>query len=110
MITILTKDFEEENFSLHQEAEMAIGADFVKITPKACEEVKKLVAAEGNSDIGLRLGVKGGGCSGFNFTLDVVEGKTDADESWDYDGVTVICDPRSYIYLKGTTVDFKDEL
>ena len=43
---------------------MAVDIDFVKITPKASEEVIKLVTAENNPDIGLRLGVKGGGCSG----------------------------------------------
>ena len=48
---------------------MAVDIDFVKITPKANEEVIKLVNAENNPDIGLRLGVKGGGCSGLSYDL-----------------------------------------
>ena len=70
----------------------------------------------------LRVGVKGGGCSGFSYLLDLTENKKDSDEEWDYefqierDGktesfkITVICDPMSYLYLNGTIVDFKDEL
>lgn len=58
----------------------------------------------------LRVGVKGGGCSGYQFSLDITETKNDTDEEWDNDGITVICDSRSHLYLDGTTVDFKDEL
>ena len=45
---------------------MTVTSDFVKITPKASEEVTKLVKAENNPEIGLRLAVKGGGCSGLS--------------------------------------------
>lgn len=58
----------------------------------------------------LRVGVKGGGCSGYTYTLDITEVKADSDETWGYDNITVVCDPRSHLYLDGTEVDFKDEL
>ena len=66
----------------------------------------------------LRVGVKGGGCSGFSYILDLTETKKEGDERWDYDfdldgtsfTLAVICDPKSYLYLNGTTVDFKDEV
>lgn len=70
----------------------------------------------------LRVGVKGGGCSGFTYLLDLTENHKDSDEVWETehqierDGQTesfnlkVICDPKSYLYLNGTVVDFKDEL
>lgn len=72
----------------------------------------------------LRVGVKGGGCSGFSYLLDLTETQRDTDEEWAYSfeiqgeddpepvtiNVKVICDPKSYLYLNGTTVDFKDEL
>ena len=48
---------------------MTVATDFVKITPKASEEVIKLVKAENNPEIGLRLAVKGGGCSGLSLSL-----------------------------------------
>lgn len=58
----------------------------------------------------LRVGVKGGGCSGFSYSLDLTETRNDDDEAWEKQGVTVLCDSRSLIYLEGTTVDFKDGL
>ncbi len=58
----------------------------------------------------LRVGVKGGGCSGFSYSLDLTETRNEQDETWDHHGVEVICDPKSMLYLKGTTIDFKDEL
>ncbi|MCH7702763.1 MAG: iron-sulfur cluster assembly accessory protein [Planctomycetes bacterium] len=103
----------------------------VILTEKAAKEVQQIVKQNQSSASGgdgqdggdngagqavavkemyLRVGVKGGGCSGFSYTLDVTETKNDNDEMWDQHGVNVICDPRSYIYLKGTTVDFRDEM
>ncbi len=66
----------------------------------------------------LRVGVKGGGCSGFSYILDLTETKKEGDEQWDFTfeiegnnlDLRVICDPKSYLYLNGTTVDFKDEV
>ena len=66
----------------------------------------------------LRVGVKGGGCSGFSYILDLTEAKKEGDEQWNFDftvddstfKISVICDPKSYLYLNGTTVDFKDEV
>lgn len=58
----------------------------------------------------LRVGVKGGGCSGFNYTLDLTDQKTEQDEVFEYAGLEVICDPKSYLYLNGVTVDFRDEV
>ena len=58
----------------------------------------------------LRVGVKGGGCSGFSYILDLTEQNDDNDEQFEVQGVRVICDPKSYLYLNGTTIDFKDEI
>lgn len=58
----------------------------------------------------LRVGVKGGGCSGFNYTLDLTESVQESDESWSQHGVDVICDAKSQLYLEGTMIDFRDEL
>lgn len=91
----------------------------VVLTEKAAKEVKTIIeqqseAAQKNGDeakpLFLRLGVKGGGCSGFSYSLDLTETKSDEDESWELHGIEVICDPKSMIYLDGTTVDFKDEM
>ena len=91
----------------------------INLTELAAKEVKTILAqqteaAGKNGDeakkLYLRVGVKGGGCSGFSYTLDLTETKSDVDESWDIHGVDVICDSKSLLYLDGTTVDFKDEI
>lgn len=91
----------------------------ITLTELAAKEVKTIIqqqekTAENNSDspkpLFLRVGVKGGGCSGFSYTLDLTENKSDNDESWDQHGIEVICDTKSQIYLDGTTIDFKDEM
>ena len=58
----------------------------------------------------LRVGVKGGGCSGFSYVLDLTETEKETDEVFEQHGIKVVCDPKSLLYLNGTTVDFKDEL
>ncbi len=88
---------------------MAIDLDFIKITPKACEEVKKLVAAENNPDIGLRLGVKGGGCSGLSYDLKFTPTEK-GDTVLDFDGFNVFMDAKSMIYLKNMQLDYNDGL
>lgn len=58
----------------------------------------------------LRVGVKGGGCSGFSYVLDLTENQRESDETVEQHGIRLICDPKSVLYLDGTTIDFKDEL
>tara|TARA_Y100000589_G_scaffold331724_1_gene386602 strand:+ start:1410 stop:1787 length:378 start_codon:yes stop_codon:yes gene_type:complete len=58
----------------------------------------------------LRVGVKGGGCSGFSYLLDLTEQDKETDELFELHGIKIVCDPKSYLYLNGTTIDFKDEI
>jgi iron-sulfur cluster assembly protein len=98
----------------------------VTVTEIAAREVRQIFKQQ-NLDpktTCLRVGVKGGGCSGFSYLLDLTENQRDTDEIWEFSyefqpaGVgeaesftlRVICDPKSYLYLNGTVVDFKDEL
>jgi len=87
-------------------------SNVITLSKTAASEVSKVMQEQDleASDHFLRVGVKGGGCSGFKFSMDVVSFKEEDDEEWEYDGVKVICDPKSYVYLKGTEIDFKDEL
>ena len=91
----------------------------VILTEVAAREVKTIIeqqreAARKNGDekkkLYLRVGVKGGGCSGFSYSLDLTETKGEEDELWEQHGVEVVCDSKSLLYLDGTAVDFKDEL
>lgn len=82
------------------------------LTEAAAREIKHIVEQQelDASKIRLRVGVKGGGCSGFSYVLDLTESARDTDEVFEQHGVKVVCDPKSYLYLNGTTVDFKDEI
>ncbi len=82
----------------------------ITLTKTAAKEVLHIMKDLETEKNFLRIGVKGGGCSGFSYTLDITETKNEMDEEWDHEGVTVICDSKSHLYLDGTTVDFKDEV
>ncbi len=88
---------------------MTAVADFIKITPNAAEEVKKLIEAENKSEIGLRLGVKGGGCSGLSYDLGFSPTK-EGDTIMDSHGFKVFMDAKSIIYLKGMQLDYQGGL
>ncbi len=84
----------------------------VILTETAAREIKSIITQqELDSDkVRLRVGVKGGGCSGFSYVLDLTETQKETDEVFEQHGVKIICDPKSLLYLNGTTVDFKDEI
>ncbi len=82
------------------------------LTERAAQEVRTILEQQKleSDKTYLRMGVKGGGCSGFSYSLDLTESKSELDEEFDSNGVKVVCDPKSYLYLNGTTLDFKDEI
>jgi iron-sulfur cluster insertion protein len=82
----------------------------VKLTPKAIEMVRKMHAKEGLSgDHGMRIGVVGGGCSGFQYSLKF-DAKQDGDRVMDLGGVLVLVDEISLPYIAGTTLDYVEGL
>ncbi len=84
----------------------------VILTESAAREIRNIIAQQelDAEKVCLRVGVKGGGCSGFSYVLDLTETRKESDEAMVQHGITVICDPKSLLYLAGTTVDFKDEI
>ena len=60
--------------------------------------------------LGIRAGVRGGGCSGFTYYLDFVSETGEADRELESHGVTIVVDRKSFLYLMGTEIDFVDEL
>jgi iron-sulfur cluster assembly protein len=84
----------------------------VNITEIAAREIHRIIQEQelDAEKVRLRVGVKGGGCSGFSYVLDLTESQRDSDEVFEQHGIKVICDPKSLLYLGGTTVDFKDEI
>ncbi len=82
----------------------------VTLTDIAAEKVKGFLATqEGAGEIGLRVGVRGGGCSGFQYALALDERKED-DLVFDYDGIRLIVDPASMRYVDGSEVDYTESL
>jgi iron-sulfur cluster assembly protein len=78
----------------------------VHLTPSAVEAVKNAIAAEGQPGDSLRVSVVGGGCSGYQYNLDFEKESRMGDLTLTYGDVSVIIDPISAGYLKGTTIDF----
>ncbi len=84
----------------------------ITLTERAAAEVKTILEQQNLAPDAtyLRLGVKGGGCSGFSYALDLTETKSEQDKEWEQHGIRIICDAKSVMYLGGTVLDFKDEL
>ncbi len=87
-------------------------ASVINLSEGAAREIRNIIQQqELEADkIRLRVGVKGGGCSGFSYLLDLTESRKDTDEEFEQHGIRVVCDPKSMLYLNGTTIDFKDEI
>ena len=83
----------------------------IKITPKAIIEVKK-IRTENNipEDFGLRVGVKGGGCSGLKYSLGFDSQQKEGDTVIEQEGIKLLVDGKSLFYLSGTELDFTDGL
>ncbi|MBI4115247.1 MAG: iron-sulfur cluster assembly accessory protein [Candidatus Omnitrophica bacterium] len=81
----------------------------ITLTPVAIKEVKRLLSEQEHKDRGLRIGVKGGGCSGLSYNLNFDAQKA-GDNVMEYEGVRVFVDPKSLLYLDGMTLDFSDSL
>jgi iron-sulfur cluster assembly protein len=79
------------------------------LTEKASTHVKKLLEEQKLQGVFLRMGVKGGGCSGLSYSLEFDSELGPHDKKFELDGVTVVCDAKSYLYLNGTTLDYVTE-
>ena len=84
-----------------------VSAPPVGLTPKAVQMVKTTIEQEGlDPKSGLRIAVRGGGCSGFEYALDFELEARANDIVLEYDGLTVFVDPISARYLEGTEIDY----
>ena len=79
----------------------------ITLTEIAANKIKILLA--GKEETGIRAGVQGGGCSGFTYRLQF-DNQNEGDRVIESHGVNVYIDPKSYLYLMGTQIDFVDEL
>jgi len=78
----------------------------IVLTPKAIEMVKDAMARENLQGYGIRVGVVGGGCSGFQYSMDFENEAKEGDSVVDHGGVKLFLDPMSSMYLQGVTIDY----
>jgi iron-sulfur cluster assembly accessory protein len=78
----------------------------INMTAKAVEMVKTAMEQEKLDGYGIRVGVVGGGCSGFQYAMDFENEARDGDVTYEQDGVRFFVDPMSSMYLQGVTIDY----
>jgi iron-sulfur cluster assembly protein len=84
----------------------------LQVTEKAVKRIRIAMAKEGISpeEGGLRLGVMGGGCSGLSYSIKFDTQPRERDRIFEFDGVRVFVDPKSFLYLHGMTLDYEETL
>ena len=83
--------------------------DDIRLTDSAVQRIGQILAAEPSGSM-LRISVNGGGCSGFQYGFDIEKARQDDDLVLQRDGAVVLVDETSLQFLKGSTVDFVDDL
>lgn len=95
-------------FSEGEMAEAKRKFEVMKLTPAAAARVREIVeAADDASVLGIRLGVKNGGCAGMSYTLDLAREAQPGDERVEAEGATVFVDAKAVLFLLGTEMDFE---
>ena len=85
----------------------------ITITPVAVSKVKEIMGQQDPAPSGLRVGIVGGGCSGFSYSMTFENGSTDEagmDKTYNFDGLKVFEDQPSLLYLDNTEIDFVESL
>src|SRR5687768_9235678 len=82
----------------------------ITLSDKATHQLKKLLAKDGRPDAFLRVGVKGGGCSGLEYVLKLDVKRYPIDLEQDFDGIKVVCDSKSATFLAGSSLEYTGNL
>ncbi len=82
----------------------------ITVTPEAIQQVKKLQEEQNLQDYALRVGIQGGGCSGLSYTLGFDSEIKEKDKVFDIDGIKVVVDMKSLLYLGGTTLTYEHSM
>ena len=83
----------------------------IALTERAVKELRRIVQEQQLPESTVvRVGVKGGGCSGFSYSLGFDDTVHENDQVEETHGLRVVCDPKSFLYLNGTEVDFEESL
>ena len=82
----------------------------INLTETAVTQIKKFREEEKQPEGGLRISVVGGGCSGLSYKLDFQKEPAATDKVFEQDGVKIFIDPKSFLYVKGLTLDYSGGL
>lgn len=108
----MTEAVTETTNATHASPTSTVGADDARIelTPKAVEMAKKAIERRGQATAALRLGVRGGGCSGASYVIEFADRIRDRDKVFEYGELKVVVDPKSLVYLRGSVLDYEVKL
>ena len=81
----------------------------IKLSNKAADRIKQIMSKADNSTIGVRVGVKSGGCAGMSYVMEYAKNQNKNEEVIEDKGVKVFIDPKAIIYLLGTEMDYKTD-
>ena len=81
----------------------------IKLSDNAADKIKEIMAKADNSTIGVRVGVKSGGCAGMSYIMEYAKNIKPNEEVIEDKGVKVLIDPNAVMYLLGTEMDYKKE-
>jgi iron-sulfur cluster assembly protein len=112
MVSIESKPAEGASTAKPQSAAPQVPAGGLQVTEKAIKRIRIAMAKEGISpeEGGLRIGVMGGGCSGLSYSIKFDSQPRERDRIYEFDGVRVFVDPKSFLYLHGMTLDYEETL
>ncbi|MEE8109990.1 MAG: iron-sulfur cluster insertion protein ErpA [bacterium] len=82
----------------------------ITVTDAAIAHVKKLQEEQDLKDYALRVGIQGGGCSGLSYTLGFDSEIKEKDKVLELDGIKIVVDPKSLLYLGGTTLTYEESM
>ncbi len=82
----------------------------ITATEAAVKRLKAVMDADGKQGHFLRMSVEGGGCSGMTYNMDFENEKGEFDKEFESNGLTIVCDLKSWLYLKDIEIDYSDDL
>jgi len=82
----------------------------IQLSDRAIDKIKSILREEKKEGFNLRIGIKGGGCSGFTYVMYFDDKRQEADQLFSFDEVNVVVDSKSLVYLSGAEIDYTDGL
>ncbi len=102
-------NMEKQNSSV-EKAQNDFKNSQIFVTEKAAKRLKAVMSSEGKGNHFVRMSVDSGGCSGMNYKMDFEDNQGDYDKIFEINGLKVVCDLKSWLYLKNITIDYSDDM